>query len=130
REVCDWHAAVLAQDTLAAFIAEGHLARHVRKMRKIYGERRARLIAALARHAVGTLDIMPADAGLHVAARLCTMPAAALVARAAAEGIGVQSLDPYCADRGSVNGIVLGYGLIQADEIEEAVRRLCALARG
>jgi GntR family transcriptional regulator/MocR family aminotransferase len=130
RELADWHAAVLAQDTLAAFIAEGHLARHVRKMRKVYGERRMRLIAALTHHAGGALDIMPADAGLHVAARLRTMPAAALVARAAAAGIGVQSLDPYCAAPGGINGIVLGYGLIPAEEIEEAVRRVCALARG
>ena len=99
-------------------------------MRKVYGERRTRLIAALGRHAGGVLELLPADAGLHVAARLRRMPAAELVARAAAVGIGVQSLDPYCAEPGGFNGIVLGYGLIRAEEIEEAVRRLCALAQG
>ncbi len=49
KQLCDWHGAVLAQDTLASFIAEGHLARHVRKMRRIYGERRALLLRAIAR---------------------------------------------------------------------------------
>ncbi|WP_329955905.1 PLP-dependent aminotransferase family protein [Cupriavidus necator] len=38
----DWHSALLAQDTLAAFMAEGHLARHIRKMRAAYTGRRDR----------------------------------------------------------------------------------------
>ncbi len=39
KQCTDWHCAVLEQETLAAFIAEGHLARHVRKMRQVYGAR-------------------------------------------------------------------------------------------
>lgn len=40
KRFSDWHSPILEQETLAAFIAEGHLARHIRKMRKIYEERR------------------------------------------------------------------------------------------
>src|SRR5262249_54566255 len=61
KQLTDWHGAVLAQDTLAAFIAEGHLARHVRKMRRVYGERRAALLEALTRHCGEALQPLPGE---------------------------------------------------------------------
>src|SRR5262249_49635926 len=61
KRLTDWHGPVLAQDTLAPFIAEGHLARHVRKMRRIYGERRAVLLSALARHCAGRVMPIPSE---------------------------------------------------------------------
>lgn len=50
RSAADRHGATLPQLVLADFIAEGHLARHVRRMSRSYGERRRLLLAALARH--------------------------------------------------------------------------------
>lgn len=41
REHSDWHGPAIEHATLAAFIAEGHLARHVRRMRKVYADRGA-----------------------------------------------------------------------------------------
>jgi len=41
KRFSDWHSPVPEQDTLAAFIAEGHLARYIRKMRKVYEVRRS-----------------------------------------------------------------------------------------
>ena len=59
------------QLVLARFIAEGRLAAHVRRMRTLYRDRRAALLAALARHAGDVLDVgEPPDAGLHFAVRL------------------------------------------------------------
>jgi len=48
-----------------AFIAEGHLARHVRRMRKVYAERRTSLLDALQEHCCDLLDPVPASAGLR-----------------------------------------------------------------
>lgn len=125
KRMCDWHGPVLAQDTLAAFIAEGHLARHVRKMRRIYGERRAVLKAALARHCGARLRVLPGEAGLHLAALLGgTRPADAVAAAAAADGIGVQSLAGYGTTKSARFGLAFGYGMIAAERIDEGVRRL------
>ena len=125
KQLADWHSPVLAQDTLAAFIAEGHLARHIRKMRKIYGGRRAALLQALARHCGGLLEPIPAVAGLHLAAHLTApIPVNDLVAKAVEAGIGVAPLDRVAATETSPRGLIFGYGMIEAEQIDEAIRRL------
>src|SRR6185369_3292469 len=57
---------VVAQESLADFINEGHLTRHVRKMRRVYAERRATLLEGLSQ--VPWLEPVPSVAGLHLAA--------------------------------------------------------------
>jgi len=48
RKNClDWHCATPIQSAVAAFISEGHLARHVGKMREIYRTRRQLLLNTL-----------------------------------------------------------------------------------
>jgi GntR family transcriptional regulator/MocR family aminotransferase len=63
----DGHTALLAQGVLAAFIHEGHLARHLRKTRAIYDERRLAFLEQ-ARTLDDVLEFGPAIAGMHVAA--------------------------------------------------------------
>ena len=128
KRLVDWHPPVLAQDTLAAFIAEGHLARHVRKMRRIYGERRAVLRESLARHCGERLVVLPGEAGLHLAALLAGgKSASTIAAAAAADGVGVQSLASYGTSKAARSGLAFGYGMIGAERIEAGVRRLARL---
>lgn len=128
KQLADWHGPILAQDTLAAFIAEGHLARHMRKMQRIYGERRAALQAALARHCSDRLTPIPTDAGLHLAARLRgPHKASALAVKAAKIGIGLQPLDRYAVDGAAPNGLAFGYGMIEARKIDGAIERLAGI---
>src|SRR5206468_10284806 len=84
KQLTDWQVPPMMQDTLAAFIAEGHLVRHVRKMRGVYAERRDALLQALARHCGSALRLIAAEAGLHVSAHLPgRLPAPEVVERAA-----------------------------------------------
>jgi GntR family transcriptional regulator/MocR family aminotransferase len=131
KQLGDWHGDVLAQDTLAAFIAEGHLVRHVRRMRNVYAQRREALLEALARHAGDRLLPIPSDAGLHLAARL-TVPVSARVLQAQAMAVGIrpEALDGYAAGKSDINGLAFGFGLIEADRIDEAVRGLTRLLDG
>ena len=48
--LADRHTPVPEQAALADFIAEGHLERHIRRMRRIYGERRDALVESLDRY--------------------------------------------------------------------------------
>jgi GntR family transcriptional regulator / MocR family aminotransferase len=126
----DWHGDVLAQDTLAAFIAEGHLVRHVRHMRKIYGERRDALLEAMQRHASDVLQPWPSDAGLHLAANLIgSADARVLAARAAEAGINVDTLNAYDLHAASSNGLAFGLGRTDTSHIGQAVRQLMRLLR-
>jgi GntR family transcriptional regulator/MocR family aminotransferase len=122
---------VLGQEALAAFIAEGHLARHIRKMRKIYGARRTVLLEALARHCAGRLEAIPSDAGLHLSAWLHgDTRDHTVVERAAAAGITLPPLSRFALDPnapGTPNGLAFGYGLIAEPQIDSAIQRLARL---
>jgi GntR family transcriptional regulator/MocR family aminotransferase len=75
-------ASLASQLALEAFISEGHFARHVRRRRQAYVERRAALIEALG----GIVD--PAHAGRGLCLGLEIGRARSLAARLAAERLG------------------------------------------
>ena len=128
KRVADWHCDPVSQETLAAFIAEGHLARHVRRMRRIYAQRRGRLLGAIERHARGRLDVWTSSAGLHLAARLPRGTRATdVVAEAAVQGIQLETLGGYALGRSAPNGLAFGYGRTEEAAIDEAVRRIARL---
>ena len=124
----DLHGDALAQETLAAFIAEGHLVRHVRHMRKVYAERRDALLDALQREGGGRLQAWASDAGLHLAAKLqAPVNVASLLARAEAGGIHLESLNAYVMDGNGADGLAFGFGMVDTAQIDEAMRRLAKL---
>ena len=67
KNCLDWHCSTPLQMGVAAFISEGHLARHVRKMRQIYRERRQLLLARLQEDFAEWLEPIPSFYGMHVA---------------------------------------------------------------
>lgn len=124
REAADGHGALIDQRILAAFIAEGHLARHVRRMQREYAARRRALLAGL-RPLGATLRPLPALAGLHLAAAVAPeVDLAALVQRARAAGVGLHPLARYGAGPPALG---FGYGPIGVPGIVEALRRLARL---
>jgi GntR family transcriptional regulator / MocR family aminotransferase len=130
KQTIDGSNPVLMQDTLAAFIAEGHLARHIRKMRKVYAERHAALLHSLERHGQERLRPIPSLAGVHLAALLTSkMTAADVVAAAAEAGIAIEALDRYATRKDAPAGFVFGYGMIEARDIPPAIRQLARLIR-
>lgn len=132
RERSDWHGPAIEHATLAAFIAEGHLARRVRRMRKVYAERRAAMLRAIEVHCGGRLRPLPAAAGLHVAALIETSaPAAAVVVDARRLGVAVESLASFAVERPAPPGLVLGFGQIDVTGVDPAIARLAeALGSG
>ncbi|MEJ2815398.1 PLP-dependent aminotransferase family protein [Caulobacter sp. CCG-8] len=130
RAHSDWHGPAIEHATLADFIGEGHLARHVRRMRGVYAERRAVLLRALARDGAGLLDPVAPASGLHLAARLAAgVDVAAAIARAARSGVAVEDLAAFTAGDASAPGLALGYGQIEAGRIDEAVAILAEAIR-
>ncbi|MCA0174881.1 MAG: PLP-dependent aminotransferase family protein [Proteobacteria bacterium] len=129
RERADWHGNLLVQQTLAAFMAEGHLARHVRKMRGLYAQRRAALLQGLASDCGAWLSALPGEAGLHLAARTAPqVDADRLVERARAEGIGVSSIARYGTAPQVPAGLLFGFGAITPAAIRAGLARLADLA--
>jgi GntR family transcriptional regulator/MocR family aminotransferase len=125
KRCADMHCGVIEQDTLAAFIAEGHMARHVRKSREAYGAR-LRALSSCLRHDFGRwLEPIPSIAGLHVCAfAKSTVDLDAVVERARAAGVGVYPLRPYYFGGHARPGLLFGYGAIDERDIIDGMARL------
>jgi GntR family transcriptional regulator/MocR family aminotransferase len=125
KRVSDWYTALLEQATLAKFIQDGDLARHVRKMHTIYNRRRKCLLEGLRKKLSRWLHPIPSVAGLHTSAYLPpAMSADSLVKAAAKADVGVYSLDLYRTEKSPRPGIAFGYGAIEATEITQGLARL------
>lgn len=126
RQLTDWHSPLPLQVAAATFIEEGLLAQHVRRMRRVYAERHDRMMRALARDLGDALTPVPSRCGLHITAIFDNPSFAdrAVAVRAAERGVAVLPLDYHFVDRPAYPGLIFGYGAIEAEAIDEAVRRL------
>ena len=119
-------AATLDQATLAAFLADGHFATHLRRMRATYRERGEALRAALAADCAGALDPLPCDTGMQLVAQL-VLPAAitdrAVATHAAELGVEVGALSTYTLRR-RMRGLVFGFGGVRPPQIRTGTRLL------
>ena len=119
----------LIQRALAKFIVDGHLARHVVKMRKIYNERREALAEEFSVVFGAAAQIRDTKAGLHfVVVFAPEIPASAFAQRAEQAGYVVPALSAYCVGASRTNGIVVGYAATSVEEGRRAVRELASLA--
>jgi GntR family transcriptional regulator/MocR family aminotransferase len=129
--VTDWSGDVVTQGALAAFLADGHLATHVRRATRVYGERRRLLLDALDRRLADILAVQPSVAGLHVAATFLDgeVDDAGAVARAREAGVALDPLSPRYRGPVSRSGLVLGFGGVAAADIPSAVGTLARVLR-
>jgi GntR family transcriptional regulator/MocR family aminotransferase len=132
KQAADGHCALLAQETLAAFIGEGHLARHVRRMREVYAARRKILLDRLQQDFAAWLQPVPSAAGLHLTALADrSLDLEALVERARRRDVGISSLRRFDANpraRRRPQGLAFGYGALDERGIAEGLSRLRKLA--
>jgi GntR family transcriptional regulator/MocR family aminotransferase len=124
KRASDSHSDTLIQATLAAFIGDGHLARHIRRMRVVYSQRREGLVSALKAHADGWFDVIPGAAGLHLAARTRAAHEAKVIKAVNAHLPGALPLSTYAIGRPLINGVCIGYGCVETEQITRAVRDL------
>lgn len=135
KALADRHAPGLEQHALTILLESGAYERHVRRSRRRNAERRATLLAALARRLGDRVVVAGADAGLHVVVWFRDIAAAdelAFVARGRERGIGVYPIGPLymspeTAARPDMAGLVIGYASVEPQEIERGVAILTEL---
>jgi len=119
------------QAVLAEFIAEGHFARHIRRMRTLYAERQQALLDAADRELRGLLDIRPSEAGMHLVGWLPQgIDDRRAASRAAACGVEAPALSAYRITPSPRGALLLGYTCAPSAEIRGAVSRLAAALAG
>ena len=128
RSVTCWHPPLFEQRVLVDFIAAGHFGRHLRRMREVYAERQAVLLAAARERFAGCLELSPVEAGLQTCGRLASGIDAEAVARAAAErGVQVEPLARFYRAEAPISGLQLGFAAVDEREIRRGVRELGAM---
>lgn len=125
KRITDRQSPLIEQCALTDFINEGHLERHIRRMRTLYGQRRRALVDALSVHLNGRVWMMGDEAGMHLMVRLKTaLTDYELIARAAKRGVELISARPYYL-RARYNGeFVFGYSNLTERQIINGVKKL------
>jgi GntR family transcriptional regulator / MocR family aminotransferase len=130
REALDLFSPMLPQAVLADFLREGHFARHLHRMRKLYLGRRNSLVERLRTRLGDLLTIHNADAGLHLSAFLPPgVDDREVLRRAAARGVTATALSTCYAGRRSRSGLILGFGGSDERRLGEAVETLGGVIR-
>jgi GntR family transcriptional regulator/MocR family aminotransferase len=125
RDATDVFSSTLYQAVMTDFIRDGHFARHIRRMRMLYGQRRQALVDALAEILPGKLEVVGAEAGMHLVALLPRGVSDVAVAKKAAKlGVSAQPLSSCYSQPAARGGLILGYGGIDQRQIEEGLRKL------
>jgi GntR family transcriptional regulator/MocR family aminotransferase len=144
RAVVEDQPAMAPQPALAAFFQEGHLAAHVRRMRKRYAQRQRLLLAAAGRHFGDRILLQPDAAGLHLVGQcapslLRGRSDAAISAILAEAGLTVSPLSAYdvgpAPDTRSPHGgakrqgLMFGYAAVPDARIAAGIEAIAGILR-
>jgi GntR family transcriptional regulator/MocR family aminotransferase len=127
--LCDLQSSSIEQLVLADFLNEGHLEPYVRKMRIIYGRRRALLIESLRKHFGRKVTIYGDEAGMHFMADFQTsLSESDAFDRVLAAGVRVDRLywhgHPAAIQRAGHVQFVFGFAAISEDDLVFAAERI------
>ena len=125
RFAFDLFTPTLYQRALAEFLRQGHFARHVRRMRSAYLDRRDALLRGLDRHCGDLVRVHNSDAGLHLAVLLRNgIDDADLAARLGRRGVATLALSSSYVGPTRSQGLLLGFGCAAPQRLLDATRIL------
>lgn len=125
RALGDFGTAVVEQAALATLLATRGLERHVRRVRRLYADRRTALLDALAREMPdGVRWITPRGGHLVWVTLPPTVDPDRLQQAARARGVGYARGELFYADGRGAGHLVLGFTALAPDVIAEGVARL------
>ncbi len=125
RTTIDQHSPTIDQATLARFISEGFYLSHVRRMRKIYSERREVFIEQFNKLLGDRFTLEIPDAGMHALAWFRSEKDLPLVQRAGPDlGVKISLLSFFCIDAKLPPALMLGFAAWSPAQIREGLVRL------
>lgn len=121
----DTRTSFLEQKVLATFIAEGHYARHVRRVRKACHERQQTILNAIQRFLPAVMRAEPSDSGIHIVCWLSPeIEESYMIAQCRKAGLGAQPLSRYCQTKPVKPAILLGFAAHSPAEIVAGIEKL------
>jgi len=130
RSTMDQHSSAIDQATLARFINEGFFLSHIKRMRRIYAERREFFIKEFEQLLSDRFILQIPEAGLNFVAWLRCEAYFAKVERLRAEiGIKPTPLSFYCIEAKLKPAFVFGFAAWTAAQIRESLLKLASALR-
>ena len=121
----DRHLPMLEQLVLTDFIEEGHLERHIRKMRSHYERCRQILVQALKTYFGERVTILGDKAGIHLMVKFQTdLSDEEIIRRAAQVGVGLFPAQPHYLKGNGTGAVILGYAELNPEQIQTGIRKL------
>jgi len=116
---------LLDQMVVADFMIEGHFARHLKRMRQLYAERRAALVSALEMVFGDKIAIDVPSGGMHVIGRIAGQRNdVALAARAQRVGLAPFPLSSCALGQSADSGLLMSFTNVPAESARQEAQRL------
>lgn len=118
---------LLEQKTLSKFMKQGYWERHLRKMRTIYRKKHDVMLKSIEHYFSGRINIRGQGAGLHVVLELVgsSLDERGLILRASEKNVRLYPLsDTYQSAYHHSTSVMLGFGRMSPDELDEGIRLL------
>lgn len=123
RSLADVHSPAIEQAILAEFIAEGHFARHLRRMRQLYEQRQKILVSECEKQLSGLLKVKKADAGMHLIGWLPEgVDDRSVSQKALEQGLKLAAVSSFSDKKLERGGLVLGYTAFDESQIKQGVK--------
>jgi GntR family transcriptional regulator/MocR family aminotransferase len=127
RSTMDQHSSAIDQATLARFINEGFFLSHIKRMRKLYAERREFFMKEFNKLLGDRFTLQIPEAGLNFVAWLRCEADFARVARVCTDiGIKPSPLSFYCIEAKLKPAFVFGFAAWTPAQIRESLLRLAS----
>jgi GntR family transcriptional regulator / MocR family aminotransferase len=131
RYLMDRQPSSLCQEVAAAFMAEGHFAAHIRRMRAMYRNQRDTLVATLRRRLSDHLTVDPPDQGMHLVAYTRRGLSDVTIEQAAREhGVVVRAMSRLYVEAPKQSALILGFSGYPRQIIAPAMARLARAFEG
>ncbi len=125
RRAIDLAPSTFYQEVLTDFIREGHFARHIRRMRVLYGERASVLLDTIKKEIGSMVEVFGGEAGMHLAVMLNDGGRDVDIAeRAARQNLWLWPLSTSYIGTVRRLGFILGFGSTDVTEIPLAVQKI------
>jgi GntR family transcriptional regulator / MocR family aminotransferase len=127
RAVMDQHSSAIDQATLARFLSEGFFLSHIKRMRKLYSDRREFFIEQFNRLLGKHFDLQIPEAGLHFVAWLKRKPDLPIISRVCKE-IGIRpSPLSSCFMKAEMNpALTFGFAAWTRAQIREGLQKFAS----
>ena len=125
RAIVDRHGVTVVEAAVAELLEDGEVARHARRVRRIFHRRRDALVSALGRHLPEALSFAVPAGGMALWARVAPgIDAISWHRRARQAGVLFQSGADFSFDGRPLPYLRLGFGGCTEPELDQAARRL------